>query len=200
MLLVIALEFEGTIFPVIFAVIIVARLSIQPKLFSRGTTASLPASPMIAVVGLSTTPPVASWGTVSVVNLLIEIPGIALMIPIARLIALINPFIILTAPLRTPLIAPFIAPLIVSPKVLNAVTIPFHTFVKNSPIFVNTPLTTSNTVSNMPVKKSITPLNTETIPSQIVCATVIIPLIIFATVSTISVTIPTAVLKNRITY
>ena len=59
-------------------------------LFSSGITASVPASPISAVVGLSTIPPLASAGTLNSVSLDISTPGIALITLIAELIALMK--------------------------------------------------------------------------------------------------------------
>ena len=95
---------------------LLAITSIHFVLCSRGITASLPSSPIIAVVALSTIPPFASRGKDNSPIVPTLTPGKALIKPIAPLIRLIPLFIVLSIIDKTPFSPLFTAPPIASDK------------------------------------------------------------------------------------
>ena len=107
--------------------------------FSSGTTASLPASPIMAIVGLSTIPPRARRGRLTVLTLPIHPrPGKFLTTSKTPLIMPINPLTTFSMVSRTALTALLNAPPTASPTIWPAFTkIPFtvsQTPLKKSPI------------------------------------------------------------------
>ena len=138
----------------------------------RGIMASVPASPASRIVGPVTMPPFAICGISRVFSLAIFTPGMALITSIAKLIALIKPLMILTAPPITALIAPFTAPLMASPTAVpmevKSETMVFQTPWKNAPTCENTDLMPSQAAEKMPVNQLTTEPKTALMPSQTV--------------------------------
>ncbi|COH66345.1 Uncharacterised protein [Streptococcus pneumoniae] len=97
------------------------RVWIKP-VFSSGTTASLPASPIMAIVGLSTIPPRARRGRLTYPIPPRDTPGILLIMPITPLIMPMKPLTTFSIVPRTPLTALLKAPPTALPTFCPALT------------------------------------------------------------------------------
>ncbi|SCJ90277.1 Uncharacterised protein [uncultured Clostridium sp.] len=107
-MLLLVLDCEGNL-----SATLLAKSVIHPVLFSKGITASFPASPTIAIVGASTIPPLASLGIVGILIPFPPSPGIQsgsfilfkplIIVFIASIIELIGFFAIFANPSNIPL-------------------------------------------------------------------------------------------------